>query len=251
MLSILSCGCLCFFFFLFFSFGLNGVRKIYLLQLVSWKLSMEFICAIPVTGPFLRTVVSHRPLGLVNRSGDAGKYRLLASCSYRKWPQGGSTSSYQLWNNQSFRNCWLPGLCIREGCGWANTQGFKYHYFFPLKLYPSFPDSWLPGALLPAKVPRRLHTQEGALSWGPSARALDTWRLYPGPQGQRVRPPSLGCTRDSGPTQRKPDSTGLRGVSMQGTLPGCTGPTQVQLWDSSLLRFQGSDSIPSQGGWRD
>ena len=107
------------------------------------------------------------------------------------------------WNNQSFRNSWLPGLCIREGCAWGNTQGFKYHYFFCLKLYPSFPDSCLPGAPIPAEVPRRLHSQEGALSWGPSARALDTSWLYPGPRGQRFRPLSLECTWDSGLKQKK------------------------------------------------
>lgn len=92
--------------------------------LESW-LCLEFIYAIPVTGPFLRDSCQSQALGLVNRSGDAKKYRLLASCSYRKWPQGSSTSSYQLWNNQSFRNSWLPGLCIREGCGWANTQSLN------------------------------------------------------------------------------------------------------------------------------
>ena len=32
--------------------------------------------------------------------------------------------------------------------------------------------------------------------------------LYP--QGRKFRPPSLGCTRDSGPSQKKPDSTRLR-----------------------------------------
>ena len=153
-------------------------------------------------------------------------------------------------NNERFRSSWLPGLWIRVECAWANTQGLKCHYFFPLKLYFSPPDSCLPGAPLPAEVPRRLHSQEGALSWGPSARALDTSWLYPGPRGQRVRPPSLGCTRDSGPSQRKLNSTGLREVSMKGILPGCVSPTLVQLWDSSLLRFHRSDSIPSQGGWR-
>ena len=38
---------------------------------------------------------------------------------------------------------------------------------------------------------------------------------------------------------------------MQGTLRGCVGPTLVQSWDSSLFRFQRSESISSQGGWRE
>jgi len=149
-------------------------------------------------------------------------------------------------NNERFRSSWLPGLWIRVECAWANTQGLKYHYYSPLKLYFSPPDSCLPGAPLPAEVPRRPHSQEGGFSWTPSTWALDTWWLYLGPWGQRIRPPSLGCTRDSGPRQR-----GLREVSMQSALPDCVSRTLVQLWDSSLLRFQGSDSIPSQGVWRE
>ena len=151
----------------------------------------------------------------------------------------------------NLRSSWLPGLWIRVECTWANTQGLKSYCFLPLKLYPSPPDSCPPGAPLPAEVPRRLHSQEGGFHWGPQHQGPGYLVTLPWSSRPRVRPPSLGCTRDSGPSQRKPNSTGLRGVSMQGTLPGCIGPTLVQLWDSSLFRFQGSDSIPSQGGWRE
>ena len=54
-------------------------------------------------------------------------------------------------------------------------EGLNITTSSPPKLHPSPPDSGLPGAPLPAEVPRRLRPQEGALSWGPSARALDTW----------------------------------------------------------------------------
>ena len=41
--------------------------------------------------------------------------------------------------------------------------------------------------------------------------------LYP--WGRRVRPSSLGCTRDSGPSQKKTDSTGLKEPNtMKGSL---------------------------------
>ena len=42
--------------------------------------------------------------------------------------------------------------------------------FLPLKLHLSPPESCAPGTLLPAEVPRRLHSQEGSFSWGPQPR---------------------------------------------------------------------------------
>lgn len=36
--------------------------------------------------------------------------------------------------------------------------------------------------------------------------------LYP--WGRRVRPPSFKCTRDSGPSQKKTDSTGLKDLTL-------------------------------------
>ena len=130
---------------------------------------LEFISAKLAAGPFLRAVVSNSPPGLVNWSGDASQ-RQWSSCSYRKWPQGGSKSSYttRVETTRVLGSSWLPGLWIRVESAWANTQGLKYHYFSP-KLYSSPPDSCPPGAPLPAEMPRRLHPQEGALSWGPSA----------------------------------------------------------------------------------
>lgn len=75
-----------------------------------------------------------------------------------------------------------------------------------------------------------------------------TLPLYP--RGQRVRPPLLGYTRDSSPSQ-KTDSTGLRGVSMKGTLLGHLDPTTGQPWDSSFLMVQGWDKSPSLGAQRE
>ena len=60
--------------------------------LESW-LFLEFISTKLAAGPFLRAVVVNSPPGLVNWSGDASLHQ-WSSCSYRKWPQGRSTSSY-------------------------------------------------------------------------------------------------------------------------------------------------------------
>jgi len=47
----------------------------------------------------------------------------------------------------------------------------------------------------------------------PAPEDLNTWWLHLGPLGLRVRPPSFGCTLDSGHSQGKPGKTGLKGVS--------------------------------------
>ena len=57
--------------------------------LLGW-LCLESIYAIHSPGPFLRAAVISSPIGLVN--GGTSKHR-CTSCSYRKCPQGGSTSS--------------------------------------------------------------------------------------------------------------------------------------------------------------
>ena len=114
------------------------------------------------------------PQGLVNWNGGTSKH-LWSSCSYRTWPQGGNTSSYPTLVEVTLEVVGFLG-CEFE---WnipeqTNAQGLKSYYYFPLKLYPSPPDSWLPGAPLPVEVPTRLHSQEGALSWVP---APDPWIL--------------------------------------------------------------------------
>ena len=73
----------------------------------------------------------------------------------------------------------------------------------------------------------------------------------PGPGGQRVTPASSLCTRVFGPSSDKEESTGISGVSVKVDLPSCVQPTPVQPWGSSLLRSQGSDSIPCPGGGRE
>ena len=76
----------------------------------------------------------------------------------------------------------------------------------------------------------------------PSPTDLDIWWLYSGPRGQTVLSPWIGLPEKIG--------AGLKGVSIQGTLPGCFYPSPAQPWDSNLLWFQESDSIPGQGGQR-
>ena len=58
------------------------------------------------------------------------------------------------------------------------------HYFFPLQLHLSPPESCVPGTPLPAEVPRRLHSQEGSFSWGPRPRGSGSlvtlpWSSWP------------------------------------------------------------------------
>ena len=146
---------------------------------------------------------------------------------------------------QSLRECRLPGcglewkvpektpkcLSLTTSSSWSFTPPFQAHAY----LGHHSLLRCLGGCTL----------RKEASVGDPSTRTLDTWWLYPGPWGQRVKPPSLGCTRESVPSQGKPDSTGLRGVSMKGTLLGCLDPTPVQSWNSSLLRVQGWDSSAS------
>ena len=131
--------------------------------------------AIPTIGPFLAAAIINSPLRLVN-------WRCQwSSCSCRKCPQGGSTSSCPTLVPcaTSLRERRLPGRWIRVECPWLrelvmdreawraavhgvaksrtrlsdwsevkrmNTQGPVSHYFFPLNLHPFPLDSCLPGA---------------------------------------------------------------------------------------------------------
>ena len=168
-----------------------------------------------------------------------------SSCSYRKCPQGGSTSS--CWSlvppvtralgKVSFLRCKLEwnvpertpkGLCLTTSSPWSFTSVLHTHP------YQGHHSCW--SAYEAARSGRKLW------SGTPVPADLDSWWLYPGPRGQRLGSQLLGCIRDSGPSQ-EPDSTSLRGVSMWGTLLGCVHPTPVQPWGSSLFRFQVSDSI--------
>ena len=115
--------------------------------------------------------------------------------------------------------------------------------FLPLKLHLSPPESCAPGTPLPAEVPRRLHSQEGSFSWGPQPRGSGYSVTLPWSSWPDGRVTSLGCT---GQTRR----SGVRGSRCRAERRAV--PTlRVQPWDSDLLWFQGSDSISSQGGWRE
>ena len=148
------------------------------------------------------------------------------------------------------RESGLPGLWMRVKCAWANFQRLVSHYFFPLKFHPVFPpESSNPGALLllrsweAALLGRRL--QLGT----PAPVNLDSWWLYPGPEGQ---PPSLGGTRDSGSSQGKPDSAGLTGVSMKGTSWPVSTPPQSSpgTWVYSGSRNEISAHVKEVAGYK-
>ena len=131
-------------------------------------------------------------------------------------PNSGSTC------NQSLRASGLPGLWMSEMC------------------LSKLPMACVSLVLPPKAAPLSsslIWTWATAPCWGcalrkeasagtPAPVNLDSWWLYPGPQGQRVRPPSLGGTRDSGSSQGKPDSAGLTGVSMKGTSWPVSTPPQ-------------------------
>ena len=167
------------FFFSLFFLSLKDVRQIDLWNwLLEHRLCLVFISAIPASGPFLRAAVINYPTGLLNWRCQSA---LVDKCSYRKCPQGGSTSSCSTGCTcaQSLRESGLPGLWITVGCAWANTQRLQSPYFFSLKLHSSPPGSCLPWVPLPAEVPRRLHTQEGDFSWGPQHRTAGYLVTFP------------------------------------------------------------------------
>ena len=120
--------------FVFFSFMV--VRKIYKF---SWFFESQlclYFCL-----QYSSLDVSWRQLSLTAPEvcwiGGTGKRR-GSSCSYRKCPQGGSTFPHPNHSsgNQSLRKSWLPRLWIKVQSAWANIQGLKSQYFFPLKLHP-------------------------------------------------------------------------------------------------------------------
>ena len=116
------------------------------------------------------------------------------------------------------------------------------HYFFPLRLHPSLSDSSQPGALLPAEVPRRLHSQEGGYSWGPQHQGtLGDFTKVLVARGSSHHP--LGALGSMVPARAKPVTTTcrcsyLRAGSIKGTQSDCLNPSPAQSWDSSLVRFQ-------------
>ena len=170
-----------------------------------------------------------------------------ASCSYRKFPQGGSTSSCptlvppatRALGKVGFLGCELEwnvleqtpkGLCLT-----ASSPSIFTH-----------PPAWCPpGAPLPLEVPRRQHSQEGGFSWGPQCHipwVLGEFILALEARGSgHHRWGALGILVPA----RENQSTSLSGVSMKHTLPGCLRPTAVQPWDASLLGA--SVRIPGTG----
>ena len=141
MLSIVSCGHLGFCFLFSFAWMMWG-NFTWLLE--SW-LCLNLCLQYPIQNVFWGHLSLAAPRALWIRG--AYKHQWL-SCSYRKFPQGGSTSSCPTQvppRTRALGKSRLPGLWIRGECSWANTQGLESHYVFLLKLYPSPPDLSQPG----------------------------------------------------------------------------------------------------------
>ena len=160
--------------------SLKRVRKFYLFNwfLESW-LRLKFISAEPTRGRSLRGAGLNSPTGLTGELQVPVKC-WWSSCSYRKCPQGGSTSS-----------CPAPVLASRAlskveylGCDldW-NVLGKHRRPCISLHLprdASSFPY-WLilPAPPLPAELPRRLHSQEEGFSWGPQHQGSGSLVILP------------------------------------------------------------------------
>ena len=168
------------------------------------------------------------------------------SCSYRKFPQGGSTSSCPALVPPASR---ASGKAEYLGCDleW-NVLSKHPRPYVSLHLPPdtsSFPY-WLilPAPPLPAEVPRRLHSQEGGFSWGPQPHGSGYLVTLPWSMRPEHRAIVVGATSDSGPSQGKPDSRGLRGGLMKGALLGCVNCVPAQ---PKTQAYSGSsDGIVSQ-----
>ena len=97
-------------------------------------------------------------------------------------------------------------MCLRN-------QGFKSHYFFPqsptphLQTHPNLGHCSLRRGLGGCTL-RKEASAGDASTRGPEYLMTSSWS-----PGLIVKPPSFGCTLDSGHSQGKPGKTGLRGVS--------------------------------------
>ena len=144
--------------------------------------------------------------------------------------------------NQSHRESQLPGLWISVECteqtpkALCLTTSSLRSFTSPLQNHAHLGHPSLLRCLWGCTL------RKEASAGDPSPMDLDTWWLYPGPRGQIVVSSLIGLPGKIGAS--------LKGVSIQGTLPGCFYPSPVQPWDSNLLWFQGSDSIPGQRGQR-
>ena len=169
----------------------------------------------------------------LSSSSSSSKEQSWPTCSYRNCPQGGSTHSCSAVIPHATRALgkvvsWAPN------CAWANSQGFRFHCFFP-QSSTLHPDSSHPGALLPAEGPKRLHSQEGGFSWG--CQHQGTWILgdftwSSRPEGQAtIFWVHSGFWSQPGKTRQNR----FKRCLMKGTLLA-----PIQPWDSTPPRFQGS-----------
>ena len=118
-----------------------------------------------------------------------------SSCSYRTCPQASSSSSYPAVVTGASRALGKVSFLAE----W-NVPGLASQYFCPLKFQTLFAGTFPTEG---SQVPRRMHWQEGGLSWELSPK---------GPWGQRPDHHPLGASGTL-----VPKSTGLRGSSTKCT----------------------------------
>ena len=154
----------------------------------------------------------------------------------------------QLWSscNQSLRKVRVLGWELERNAPQQTLKGLCLTSCSPLSFSPPLQTRPSLGRN-PDEGPRRLHSQEGGLNWGPQHQ--DPWRLVSFPRSSRSEgmPASCGCTGGCGPRQSKPDSAGVLGIHIKGTLPGVTTPAQFGHGNqaSSVMRSQPKSGMDS------
>ena len=147
--------------------------------------------------------------------GGAGK-QSWPTCNYRNCPQGGSTylcSTEIPHATRALRRDSFLGSELEWAVPEQTPKGLSLTISSPKapptpsRLIPAWGMTPCCGAKESALSGRRL------LLGVPAPGDLNTWWLHLGPLGLRVRPPSFGCTLDSGHSQGKPGKTGLKDVS--------------------------------------
>ena len=140
-------------FLLLFFFSFKGVRKIYQLQLASWKSAVFGIYTCNTHPKTFPEDSCHqqcpRPCELHLQLSRAGQSVVIGKTHRQQQfflPKSDSSG------NEILRENRLPGLWIRVESAWANTQGLLSQCIFLLKLYLSPPDPFQPGAPLPAWI---------------------------------------------------------------------------------------------------
>ena len=183
--------------------------------------------------------------------GGVGKHS-RSGCTYRKCPRGGSTVTRSTLVSRATRAlgnvCFLG--CELEDCAWVNTQGLVSPCLFPLTLHSSPSESSLHHPQNPAEVPRRLHSQDRGLSWGPQPQStcslgyLSKFKARGSGDHPLVKRRTLVAARASLTVQVQ-EGAQLRAPCR------AVQPYSWPVMDPRLFRLQGWDSSPGPGGgWK-